>query len=352
MAEQGDAASTPQPRVSAAATGQGASMAGADLDPEIWQFITAVGAAFAQYPPLASLSFPEARRIAEEVRAPWAAGGPTMARTFEYQIPTPTGDLRARIHDPGPAASKPALVYLHGGGWTLFSIDTHDRVMREYAARAGIVVIGLDYPLAPEARFPKALEQIAAALLWLSEHGTHIGIDSRRIALGGDSAGGNLTVATCLALRDRGQGNTVSAMLLNYPAFSRECSPAMHRRYGGEGYMLASDEMDAFWRNYLGDVSRGNDPLACPMQAQLEGLPPALLVIAACDLLAEQGVSMADRLRAARVPTDIRIYAGASHSFLEAVSIAAVSRRAFDESAAWLRGVLGLGARADGGARE
>jgi acetyl esterase/lipase len=345
MATQIDTSADPHAHESAPASSGAGSAAGADLDPEIRRFIALVGAGFAQYPPLDSLSFPGARRVAELVRAPWAAGGPVMARTFERLIPTATGELRARFHEPHEPSPRPALIYLHGGGWTLFSIDTHDRVMREYAARAGIVVVGLDYPLSPEVRFPLALEQIAAAVLWIGEHGSALGIDPARIAIGGDSAGGNLSMATCLRLRDQGHGMALTGLLLNYAVFDRECSADAQRRYGGEGYMLASGEMDGFWHNYLGeDAEAAEAPLACPIRAQLEGLPPALLVIPECDLLAEQGVRMAERLRAAGVPVEARIYRGASHSFLEAVSMAALSQRAFDESASWLRSLLETGA--------
>jgi acetyl esterase len=310
--------------------------AGADLDPDIRRFIEAVGAAYARYADFDALPWPRKRQIAEEVRSPWAAGGPTMESATELTMPSNVGPVRLRIHNPSPRACKPALIYLHGGGWTLFSIDTHDRLMREYAARADMVVIGVDYALSPEAKFPDALTQVVSAVRWIREHSKMLNVDPERIALGGDSAGGNLTVAACLTLRDAGEPDAVRAMVLNYAAFDVECSAESHGRYGGEGYMLGSDEMQVFWRNYLRDERDATNPLARPIAAQLARLPPAFLAIAECDLLAEQNIAMAERLRAAGVAVNAVVYGGASHSFLEAVSIAAVSDRALDDASSWL----------------
>lgn len=269
-----------------------------------------------------------------------------MSSTIERRIPFGGGDsVRVRIHDPGPEGGKAALIYLHGGGWTLFSLDTHDRLMREYAARAGIVVVGVDYALSPDAKFPVALEQVCAVARWVREGGARMGMDPARIAMGGDSAGANLTTAACLVLRDEEDGHVLRSMVLNYGVFDRHCSEDARQRYGGAGYMLASDEMDAFWRNYVTDPRQMDDPLVCPINADLTGLPPAFMVIAECDLLAEQNLRMAERLRAAGVRTEARLYAGASHSFLEAVSIAPLAARALDDTAGWLRAVLHAGAR-------
>src|SRR5437879_3426744 len=139
------------------------SRLGEDLDPKIREFIARTGEDHRRHAGGAELSPAELRRVSELVRAPWREGGPKMARTSEIQIPTRHGEIRARIHDPSDTPGKPVLVYLHGGGWMTFSLDTHDRLMREYAARAGIAVIGLDYALSPEARFPVALEQTVDA---------------------------------------------------------------------------------------------------------------------------------------------------------------------------------------------
>jgi acetyl esterase len=319
---------------------------GKELDPQVRRFVAELGAAWASHPGFDAMTPPQQRAVAEIVRTPWAAGGPVMKRTTEWRIPTGAGKVRVRVHDPTDGPRKPALVYLHGGGWTIFSIDTHDRLMREYAARADVVVIGVDYARSPEARFPTALNQVVGVVRWLRENAAAVAIDPELIAVGGDSAGGNLTVATCLKLRDAGEPGAVRAMILNYSVFDDEISPTALRDYGGAGYMLTGEEMQGFWRNYLARPGDRRDPLACPIRARLDDLPPAYLAIAECDILAEQNVAMAQKLREAGVATQAVIYRGASHSFLEAVSIAALSARALDETSQWLRATLTQSRRA------
>jgi len=317
-----------------------ASANGADLDPKVRLFIRTVAASVARHPEFSTAPPPQQRRWAEEVRAPWAKGGPAMRETLNLEAPTRHGNVRLRIHRPGPG-ELPGLVYLHGGGWLLFSIDTHDRVMREYAARAGCCVIGVDYALSPENKFPVALEQVVDVVTWLAKEGGRLGIDANRLAIGGDSAGGNLSVATCLLRRDSRASPPLRAMVLNYGAFTTKSSAESCRRYGGPEYMLGCEEMAGYWRDYLRSDEDAGDPLACPLQASLAGLPPAFLAIAECDILAEQSVQMARLLEAAGVPARSVTYRGASHSFLEAMSIAAVSDRALTDASNWLKHTLG-----------
>jgi acetyl esterase len=330
-----------------------------ELDPDIRRFVTEMTAAWARYGDLAAVSPAVARRIAEEVRAPWARGGPRMARITEQRVRSPHGDVQVRFYDPGlsesrpsrphssgvspgevgaggtPGSPRPALIYLHGGGWTLFSLDTHDRVMREYAARAGMMVAGVDYALSPEAKFPVALEQVVAVARFLGEQ-------NARIAIGGDSAGANLALSTCLRLRDEGQSQLIRAMVLNYGVFERQSSAEERDRFGGLGNMLTSEEMESFWRNYLRDERDADDPLVCPLRADLHDLPPVLLVVPEFDLLTKQSFLLADRLEAAGVPVELEMYRGTVHSFLEAVSISPLADRAFDDTASWLRECLSL----------
>lgn len=313
--------------------------AAADLDEDIRRFMDRLAADSSYFPDPHAVPYPESRRFVESVRLRWTDGGPAMASTSELEAPSRHGPVRLRLHDPG-GPRKPALVYLHGGGWTFFSLDTHDRLMREYAARAGIAVVGVDYALSPEAKYPVAFEQVVDTLRWLRGSGDALGLDPTRIALGGDSAGANLSVAAALSLRDAGEPALVRAMLLNYGAYDAHCSEAA-RRYGGPGYMLGTEEMATFWSNYIRAGDDLDDPLVCPLRADLAGLPPAFVVIPECDLLTEQNQMMAVKLQAAGVPVRAQTYPGTSHSFLEAMSVAEVSRRAIDDSAAWLRRTLG-----------
>lgn len=319
---------------------------GEDLDPEIRAFVRRMSEGWARYPGFAGAAPSEARRIAEIVREPWTRGGPEMRAVTEHEIPAGTGPVRVRCYDPGPPGLKPGLVYLHGGGWTIFSLDTHDRLMRELAARAGAVVVGVDYALSPEAKFPLALTQASAAVRYVMTRGRDFGVDPTRVAIAGDSAGGNLSLATCLRLRDAGDAALPAGMALLYGAFARTCSADAVARFGGEGYMLAGDEMDQFWKNYLNDESEAEDPYACPVLADLRGLPPALLVVPSCDVLTEQSLRLAGLLENAGVKTRCNVYDGATHSFLEAVSVSKLADRALAETATWLRDVLGQNAPA------
>jgi acetyl esterase len=306
-----------------------------DVDRDIRRFVDALNAGYASYPGFSAMPLPERRAAAEKIREPWRAGGPVMARSLDLTI----DGVRARMHVPKAGAFLPAMLYIHGGGWTMFSIDTHDRLMREYAARAGIVVVGLDYSLSPEAKFPRALDEIVAAVRWLREHGREHGILADRIALGGDSAGGNLSVAAALKLRDLGEA-LPSALLLNYGAFGTVKGTA-YDRYGGPDYMLTITEMDQFWLNYTRDPTDLDNPLVTPLNADLHGLPPSFLAIAECDILADGNHVMARKLVGAGVQVEKHAYSGATHSFLEAVSIAPLADHALDDAANWLRTTLG-----------
>ncbi|WP_343518499.1 alpha/beta hydrolase fold domain-containing protein [Sphingomonas sp.] len=312
------------------------------LDPEIALFLREMRAEWAQHPPLESLGFPEQRAVCEAVRARWAEGGPRMARTIERVFDPGAGKLHVRVYLPdGAGDPAPALVYLHGGGFTLFSIDTHDRLMREYAAAGGFAVIGVDYPLSPEHKYPVALNRIEALMLWLRTHAAELGVDPARLAIGGDSAGANLSFATALRLRDRGEEGLVSAILSNYGYFSTTVSDEAEARFGGPGSIMDRAEAVSYYANYLTDIERErSDPLACPLLADLAALPPVLLVIPECDLLTEQSLVMDARLRAAGVAAEAIVYPGTTHSFLEAMSLAAVARQGIADGARFVAGCL------------
>lgn len=312
------------------------------LDPEIEAFLEGMRQGWAAHPPFASLSFPEQRAVAEQVRAQWVAGGPEMARTIDRTFDPGAGELRIRVHIPAGAADpSPALIYIHGGGFTLFSIDTHDRVMREYADRGGFAVIGVDYPLSPEARYPEALNRIEGLLNWLADRGGELGIDPARMALGGDSAGANLSFATALRLRARGRIGQVRAILSNYGYFIAEVSDEAEARFGGPGSIMDRAEALQYFTNYFDRHEDAADPQACPLLADLTDFPPVLLVVPECDILAEQSFAMEARLRAAGVAADSIVYSGATHSFLEAMSVAGVARRGLEDGARFIAAHLG-----------
>lgn len=317
------------------------SQRGADLDPNVREFIRITGEAYVLHGKDRPKTIESARDVAECVRAPWVLGGPVMAETREREVETRHGGVRLRIHSPtGEIAPQPALFYVHGGGWIMFSLDTHDRIMREYAARAGVTVIGIDYTRSPEVRFPVALEQIIDVLHYAFEHADDLGIDVDRLTMGGDSAGANLSVAVALTLRDAGQAGRLKGLLLNYGAYAPELKREDVIRYGGPDYMLTDEEMAYFWAQYLATPEEGDNPLAAPLKADLHGLPPAFLVIPECDVLTGQSLDLFDRLTKARVAAKAVTYTGASHSFLEAVSIAPIAAEALADAARWLRTTL------------
>ena len=313
-------------------TGSVPALPGDDIDPDIRRFVREVNADYARLIK-GDETIPERRTIAEQVRAPWRSGGPIMARTQEIAVGK--RGVRLRIHRPTEAERLPVLVYIHGGGWTSFSLDTHDRLMREYAARSGGAVIGVDYSLSPEVRFPVALEEIAEVVQWLCQEGPEHGLDPARVVIGGDSAGANLALAALMRARDEGLVPAVG-LLLNYGAFD-ETPRDSHGRFDGPEYMLTAEEMDWFWRNYRGD-ERSPDPLATPLHGDFAGLPPAFMCIAGCDILLDENLVVAERLAEAGSAVDARVYEGATHSFLEAMSISPLANRAIDDAAAWLLG--------------
>nr|WP_294169573.1 alpha/beta hydrolase fold domain-containing protein [uncultured Sphingomonas sp.] len=306
-----------------------------DLEPGVRQFQSQVAA---DYQRLSTPGIPdirERRRVAELVRRPWASGGPEMADSRDLRV----GDRQVpvRVHRPTGDPGLPALIYVHGGGWMLFSLDTHDRLMREYAARAGVNVVGVDYSLAPEARFPHPVLEAIDVVRWVRSEASPDLLSPASLAIGGDSAGANLAVAANLSLRD-GSEAVLDAMLLNYGAFDLERRPS-HALYGGPAYTLTPSEMDEFWAEYVPPAERRN-PLARPLLADLGGLPPAFLCIAECDILADENREMARRLGDAGVPTTVAAYSGATHSFLEAVSVSPLAERAIGDAASWLAKVL------------
>jgi len=306
------------------------------LDPQIVEFMRLMAAEGSRYPKRHTIPIAEGRANAEKVRAPWTRGGPAMTRTAEHHVPTRHGHVRIRVYYPEKRALPGALVYIHGGGFVLFSLDTHDRVMREYAGRAGIAVVGIDYTRAPEAKFPQPHDECVDVMRWLAAHADTLDIDPSQLFIGGDSAGANLSVGACLVLRDEGDA-LPRGMLLNYGAFSTELYRESVVRYGAGEYGLSLHMMVWFYGLYLRGPDDARDPRMSSLDARLEGLPPACLAITECDPLHDDSMLMAQRLRAAGVEVADVLYPGTIHGFLEAVSIADVAGRAFDDAARWLQ---------------
>jgi acetyl esterase/lipase len=306
-----------------------------DLEPEIRHFVDEILEESGKLAAGRTLDLSARRALAETVRAPWTADGPKMRETRDITLPDTGRTLR--IHIPRGGAGAGTLLYLHGGGWMLFSLDTHDRLMREYASASGCAVVGIDYSLAPENPFPTALKEIVACMDWLRSNGVHHGLKTSKLLVGGDSAGGNLALAVAKMLRDR-RATLPDGVLINYGALDTE-HRASHQRYDGSPYMLDVAEMDAFWQAYLNEDELEN-PYARVMLGQLSGLPATHICIAECDILVDENKELLDRLKTAGVDVTAEIYPGATHSFLEAMSISPIARKAIADSAAWIKRII------------
>lgn len=260
-----------------------------------------------------TMSVPHARAVLEGVTGVQLPP-PDGVRTRDLLVPGAAGLLPARVYDPGTPG--PLVVYLHGGGWVLGSIRAADGPCRRLAQASGCTVVSLAYRLAPETRFPGPVQDCVAAVRWLGASAAEVGSDGSRLVLVGDSAGGNLVAATTLVLRDEG-GPAVDAQVLLYPALH----PARSDRFASyrenaDGPLMTRREMLWFWDLYLRDEADEADPLAVPLAApDLAGLPPATVVVCELDVLRDEGLSYAERLREAGVPTSTTVYPGAAHGF-------------------------------------
>ena len=320
-----------------ATASDGTTTLSAGLRPEINQFLAEMSAAGEPYPSLMSIPVHKAREIAEIVRKPFTANGPDMAETREQQIDLPTGCLNIRIYSPKTDKPLPCLFYIHGGGWVLFSLDTHDRLMREYAAGANMHVIGIDYSLAPENKFPTQINEVTEAVKWCTTNADALGIDPQKIFIGGDSAGANLSVAACLMLKEQNLLHYVQGMVLSYGVFDGRCSAKSYEKYGQGEYLLSTEEMHWFWRAYLNQPDEVTQPLASPVFADVRGLPPVLMVIADHDPLYDENIQMKDHFGAAGVTVTARIYPGTTHSFLESMYLGGVANEAISDTTEWLK---------------
>lgn len=256
----------------------------------------------------------EARAEAERRNAFWNEIVVPVPRVEEVRAPGPRGDVRIRLYAgerAGPEA--PCLLYIHGGGWVICSLDSHDTVCRRLARAGSFVVASVDYGLAPEHPYPQGLEDCHAALAWLRAEGAGLGIDPGRVALAGDSAGANLALALCLKLRDAGEPLPRAAALI-YGAYSDDHDSPSHAAFGGGDLVLSTAMMRWFWDHYVPDPARRREPLVAPLHADLRGLPPLYVSAAELDPLRDDSERLARRLLEAGVDLDWRLWRGVAHA--------------------------------------
>lgn len=274
------------------------------------------------------------------------AGPPqTVARVEDRTIPGPAQPIPIRVYRPETGRKLPALIYFHGGGWVIGDLDQVDVQCRALANGAQCVVVNVDYRLAPEHKFPAAVEDAYAAVRYVAEHAAEFDVDATRIAVGGDSAGGNLAAVVCLMARD-GNGPKISFQLLVYPVTDYDDTRPSMEEFA-EGHFLTRAMMTYFWGHYVSSPEEGRHPHASPINAtHLEGLPPAMVITAECDPIRDQGEAYGRRLQAAGVPVTMKRYAGAIHVFFNLGGVLDSGREAVADSAAALRKAFTAGAGA------
>lgn len=260
-----------------------------------------------------------------------------MEKTEDRIIPGPGGDIPVRLYRPRAEGPLPVLIYLHGGGWVIGNLDTHDGPCRSLAQGASCAVVSVDYRLAPEHKFPSAVEDAYAATCWVAENGRRINLDTSRVAVGGDSAGGNLAAVVCLISRDRG-GPPLCGQLLVYPVTDLSSLDGDSYRRHGEGYMLTRDGMAYYRAHYLTAEADALNPYASPLLAEdLSGLPPACILTAEFDVLTDEAAAYAARLKEAGIPVRYTCFKGMIHAFFGLAGAVDRAGDALREAAAALR---------------
>jgi acetyl esterase len=312
------------------------------LDPESQRLLDLMAAA--NRPAWHTLTPEAAREQYLSTRAGAQGPRPDGATVIDRGIPSPTGPIKVRIYRPISALADselPGLVFAHGGGWVFGNLDSHDVLCAQLAIEAGIVVFAIDYRLAPEARFPGAFDDVVAALKWVGENGRQIGIDTSRLAIGGDSAGGNLAAAASIWARDNG-GPKLKLQVLAYPVTDAAARTQSYQLYR-EGYGLNAPAMEWFFDHYTPDKAMREDWRVSPLRASsLAGLPPALVVTAGYDPLRDEGRAYAWRLQKEGTVADLVEFGGMLHGFLSSPMLLHGARRGAAICAAALREALVL----------
>lgn len=284
------------------------------LDPAIRPIVDLVNEGAAKAPPLAEQTVEERREAYRKLLAA-VPPGPPIASIIDELIEGPGGELTLRIYQPEDPVG--IVAFLHGGGWTIGDLDTHDEPCREIARQAQATVVSVDYRLAPESPFPAALDDGLAALDWIDDHRADLAAPDAALVVCGDSAGANIAAALCLMARDRG-GPQIVKQLLVYPAVDARMRDHDSLERNAEGYVLTRETMEWFRSNYLSSPDQQLDWRVSPILApDLSGLPPALVITAEFDPLHDEGVAYVEALRAAGVTVDHSDYDGMVHIFFQ-----------------------------------
>ena len=301
------------------------------------------GMARAGHPPLHTRTPEDARKAYEAGAGVLEVPKATLPRVEDFHIPARDGyRMPARLYAPVKAGSAalPLLLYLHGGGFTIGSIATHDVLCRELARLSGAMVVSLEYRLAPEHRFPTASHDAWDARAWLAQHAATLGADPARLAVGGDSAGGTLAAVNAILARDAGL--PLALQLLFYPGCAAHQDTPSHATYS-RGLVLEEPAISWFFGNYVSSREERDDWRFAPLNApDVEGVAPAWVGLAECDPLVDEGIEYADKLRLAGVAVDLDIYRGVTHEFIKMGRALPEARQAHADAARALRRAFSL----------
>jgi acetyl esterase len=283
----------------------------------------------------------EVRAAVDRIGAFLGEGSIPLERERDLMLPGPHGQVPCRLYLPDNAEKPPLIIFAHGGGFMQGSIPSWDAMLRDLVRGSGVAALSVDYRLSPEHRFPVAFEEMVAMVRLARLEGAGLGIDPARLAVGGDSAGGNLALAAALALRDAGE-HTLGFMLLIYGVYSTDTESESWQRFG-RGAGLSQTQMRWIWETYLERPEQQKDWRAAPLIAELAGLPPAHLIIGSLDPLLDDSHRLAARLREAGVPCELTVYDGLNHGFIRYGRLIASARRAVGDCAAALHKALVTG---------
>jgi acetyl esterase len=283
-------------------------------------------------------SLAEVRAATDRIGAFLGEGSVPLERERDLALPGPHGQVPCRLYLPDNAEKPPLLIYAHGGGFVQGSLPSWDAMLRELVRQSGVAALSVDYRLAPEHKFPAAFDEMVAMIRLAAREGAGLGIDPRRLAVGGDSAGANLALAAAAALRNAGE-RVLGFMLLVYGCYSTDTESPSWRRFG-QGAGLSQTQMRWIWETYLERPEQENDWRAAPILADPAGLPPAHLIVGSLDPLLDDSQHLASRLNEAGVPCELTVYDGINHGFIRYGRLIATARRAIGECAAALRRAL------------
>lgn len=289
-------------------------------------------------------SLTELRDATDSALRAWHGPLESIGRMETFEVPTRDGrQIRVRAywpHDIGEGGlPQPAIFYAHGGGWCLGTLELYDNPCRALANATQCVVLSVDYRLAPEHKFPGPLEDFCDALAWVCRHAVNLGLDPGRIAVGGDSAGGNLAAAACLVAREQG-GPAIAHQLLLYPPLDASMDTASYGTYG-QGYYLTEEVMQYCYAMYLDGPADGRSPYVSPLRARShEGLPPVTLLVCEFDPLRDEAEAYAKRLRHANVPVNLSVLTGMVHGCIHMGGVAPAARHLFERVGAEMRSVF------------